>query len=119
MVKFEDLSPEDQERILEQAKELVDKENIRKNAVAMYNIKKKELTDDYLNIIYNHLGLKRVPDQSAAKQRYISMVNYLYKIAIDKKYSGNNVKAMTTEEEWITYHDISNKVKNMMIDCKK
>jgi len=119
MVSFEDLSPEDQAKVLEEAKQLVDKENIRKHAVAMYGLKKKELTNDYLEIIYKSLGLKPGPEQSAIRQRYISMVNYLYKIAINGKYRGENVKAMSTEEEWIAYQDVSNKVKTLLVSCSK
>lgn len=118
MVKFEDLTPEDQEKILEQARQMVDEENTKKHAVTMYNLKKKELTEAHLNELGKNFNIKSGPDASALKQRYVSMVNFLYKIALGKKYHGSNVKAMSTEKEWITYQDISNKVKNMMINCQ-
>lgn len=118
MVKFEDLTPEDQEKILEQARQIVDEENTKKHAVAMYNLKKKELTETYLDELGKNFNIKSGPDASALKQRYVSTVNFLYKIALGKKYHGSNVKAMSTEKEWITYQDISSKVKNMMINCQ-
>ena len=46
MVNFEDLTPEDQERLLKQVREKIDEENIAKNAAAMYAIKKKELVNN-------------------------------------------------------------------------
>lgn len=118
MVNFEDLSSEEQAKILEQARQIVDEENIKKHAIAMYNLKKKELIDDCLDALGNHFNIKSGPDASALKQRYVSMVNFLYKVILGKKYHGSNVKAISTEKEWITYQDISNKVKNMMIDCQ-
>ena len=119
VVNFEDLSPEDQARILEQAKNMVDEENIRKHAVAMYGFKKKELTEEHLEAISNTFKLKPGPEYSAMKQRYISMINYLYKMALNRRYHGNSVKAISTDEEWIVFQDVSNKVKDMMISCHK
>lgn len=119
MVNFEDLSPEDQVKVLEQAKHLVDEENIRKHAVATYALKKKELIEDNLETIYQSLNLRPGPERSALKQRYISMVNYLYKIAIHGKYRGEGIKAISTEQEWIAYQDASNKVKTLFVSCVK
>ena len=117
MVNFEDLSPEDQERLLSQARELVDEENTKKHAVAMYALKKKDLTEEYVNLLCSKFKLKSGPEQHSLRQRYVSMVNYLYKLCTDKRYHGNSIKPIATQEEWNIYYDVSNKVKNMMIYC--
>lgn len=114
MVNFEDLCQEDQLKILNQVRQIVDEENTKKHAVTMYALKKKDLTESNLENIYKHLGLKVHSEQIIAKQRYVSMVNYLYKMSIEKHYRGNSIKAMTTEEEWNIYKSISTKVFNLM-----
>ena len=119
MIKLEDLSQEDQEKLLEQARLMIDEENIRKNAVAMYGIKKKDLTEKNVEEISNVFKFNHENETLTMKRNYTSMVNYLYKIAINKKYHSNPIQPITTEKEWDTYQDVSNKVKDMMISCKK
>ena len=116
MVKLDDLSPEDKIRLLEEAKELVDKENIRKHALVMYGCKKKELTESYLKHLYKEFNIQSVAEENILKQKYSAMVNYLYKMAVKKRYHSNNLKAISTEEEWNIYQDVSEQTKNMMIE---
>ena len=71
MINFKDLSLEDQEKLLEQARQIVDEENLRNNALAMYGMKKKELLSSNLNDIYKCFNLKSATEQAAAKTRYV------------------------------------------------
>lgn len=115
MVSLDDLSPEDKERLLQEAREIVDKENIERNARAMYVIKKRDLVDDTINEMADIFKLKAGPEVTRLRDRFINITNYLYSINTKQK---GNIK-ITTKEEWELYVDISNKVHECMIHCVK
>lgn len=120
MVKFEDLSPSDQAKLLEQARKIVDEENIQKNAKTMYGIKKKDLTESNLEEIYIALKVKNnFAEEMCVKQRYTAMSNYLYKANIGKHTKGDATCIISTADEWERYQQIANAVKGLMIDCYK
>lgn len=120
VVNFSDLTPEDQERILAQAREEIEKENIAKNAVAMYAMKKKELTDNTVSKIARTLNLKSGPPVTKCRDRFVHMVNYLYVLnrpAVNN--GGSNVAKITTAEDWVLFQDICKKVHECMVHCVK
>lgn len=121
MVNFEDLSKKDQERLLEQARLLVDEENIKKNAIAAYKAKRKELVENCLNEIFKHYDVKRGPEESAIKQRFISVTNYLFKVNIVGKYHSSTSASpiIKTPEEWDKFVKINEAVRDLFINNKE
>jgi hypothetical protein len=120
MVNFSDLTAEDQQRLLEQARQLVDAENIAKNASAMYAMKKKELTDETVKEIAHTLKLKVGPQTSKCRDRFVHMTNYLYTLnrpATNR--TGSNVAKILTAEDWELYQDICKKVHECMVHSVK
>lgn len=82
MVSLDDLSPEDKERLLQEARELVDQENIERNARAMYVIKKRDLVNDTINEMADIFKLKAGPEVTRLRDRFISITNYLYSLTL-------------------------------------
>lgn len=119
-VKLFDLSPEDRELLLQQAREEIEKENIAKNAVAMYAMKKKELVDATVQEMAHTLKLKSGPQVTKCRDRFVHMTNYLYvlnKPAVNNV--GSNVAKINTAEEWELFQDICKKVHECMVHCVK
>ena len=112
VVSLDDLSPEDKERILQEAREIVDKENIEKNARAMYAMKKKELVDNTLKEITQNLRLTSKVDYSKLHDRFVSLTNYLYSLNyVNQKIS--------TDKDWEIFNDICRKVHECILRCVK
>ena len=121
MVNFKDLSPEDQERILEQAKQMLDEENIKKDAITAYKIKRKDFVNQCLNEIYTHYNIRYETDKIAIKSRFSSTANYLFKLNIIGKQSSNcppNI-IVTTAEQWDKFVKINTAVKELFLKCKE
>lgn len=121
MVNFKDLSPEDQERVLEQAKAMLDEESIRKDAITAYKIKRKDFIEQCLNEIYNHYHVRYETEKSAIKSRFSSMANYLFKINITgKQYASSPPNVIITNaEEWDKFVKINTAVKELFLNCKE
>ena len=120
MIKLEDLSPEDREKLLAEARQVIDEENIAKNAVAMYAMKKKELVSDTISEMANALRLKNGPQVSKCRDRFVHMTNYLY--ALNRPAAtrhGNSVPKIATPEDWELFQDICKKVHECMMHCVK
>ena len=120
MINFDDLTPEDKERLLAQAREEIEKENIAKNATAMYAMKKKELVDETIKEMANTLKLKNGPQVSKCRDRFVHMTNYLY--ALNKpatNRNGSNVTKITTAEDWRLFQDICKNVHECMVHSVK
>ena len=115
MVNFEDLSPKDKEKLLQQARLIVEQESITKNASATYKIKRKELTDNSIDEISKALHMS-VPEKHGFKQRYISIVNYLFKFVINGKYSSNDY-VISNAIEWNLFEKVNAIIKNALIEC--
>lgn len=119
-VTLSDLSPEDREFLMQQAREEIEKENIAKNAVAMYAMKKKELMDNTVAEIAHTLKLKSGPPVTKCKDRFVHMTNYLYALNRPAVNScGSNVTKIATAEDWILFQDICKKVHECMVHCVK
>ena len=129
MVVFKDLNPEDQKTLLQQAREMIEQENIEANAIAAYKMKKKRLTEDFLTEIYriydieedNYVNSK---NRNGLRQRFVSMTNYLYKVnSLIKRKTGNshgNANCIiTTAKEWELYSSIAHEVMDLIVRCHK
>lgn len=121
MVNFNDLSQEDQNRLLEQARQIIDDENLNKNAIAMYAIKKKDLLEKNLEELSKIFNISKSEYRYACdkpynnmKQRYTSMTNYLYRIS---NSSVTTSIIISNADEWKLYQEIAGIVKDMMIRC--
>lgn len=121
MINFEDLKPEDQERLLNQARLMIDEENIKKNAIAAYKTKRKDFVDNCLKEIYKHYNIQRGPEEHAIKQRFISLTNYFFKINVAGKYhtSSSAPPIIKTAEEWDKFVKINNAVKEIFINYRE
>ena len=121
MVSFKDLSPEEQESILNEARELVEQENIQKNARAVFAQKKKELTEKNLDEIYNEFHIKSLSHKKTMQQKYVAIVNMLYRM---NRLGLNGIDAtglnqITTQSEWFDYSQIANAAKDFIVSCHK
>ena len=122
MIKFEDLTPKDQEKLLQQAREIIDEENLKKDAITVYKIKRKELTEKNLQEIYSALKLKYETDKNHFKQRYTAMVNFFFKESAFKDSNKSHRSfppsvRITNPSEWRKFVIISEEVKNVTIRC--
>ena len=112
MVSLDDLTPEDKERLLQEARELVDQENIEKNARIMYALKKKELVENTLQEMANNFKLQHRPDMTRLHDRFVGITNYLYSL--------NKVnQKITTSHDWEVFENICNNVQECMVYCVK
>ena len=112
MVSLDDLTPKDKERLLQEARELVDQENIEKNARIMYALKKKELVENILQEMANNFKLQHRPDMTRLHNRFVGITNYLYSL--------NKVnQKITTAYDWEVFENICKKVHECMINCVK
>ena len=112
MVSLDDLTPEDKERLLQEARELVDQENIEKNARIMYALKKKELVENTLQEMANNFKLQHRPDMTRLHDRFVGITNYLYSL--------NKVnQKITTVHDWEVFENICKKVHECMVHCVK
>ena len=119
MVSLDDLSPEDRESLLNQAREVVEQENIEKNAIAMYAIKKKEYLESIINEVNTELNVKEW------NKTYVSekMKSLIYSLFRYNKYSNhytsqkNNI--ISCAEEWESFTRIGNTIKDAVIQSIK
>ena len=119
MVSLDDLSPEDRESLLNQAREVVEQENIEKNAIAMYAIKKKEYLENIINEVNTELNVKEW------NKTYISekMKSLIYSLFRYSKYSNryisqkNNI--ISCAEECESFTRIGNTIKDAVIKSIK
>ena len=112
MITLEDLSPEDRERLLQEARDLVDEENLRKNARTMYALKKKELVQSKIDEISNTLRLKHGPEVTRLKDRFVNIANYLYSL--------NKVNPkICTKHDWEVFESICKNVHECIVHSVK
>ena len=112
MISLNDLTPEDKERLLQEARELVDQENIEKNARIMYALKKKELVENTLQEMANNFKIQHKPDMTRLHDRFVGITNYLYSL--------NKVnQKIITAHDWEVFENICKKVHECMVHCVK
>lgn len=120
MVSLAELSPEEREHLLSQARELIEQENIKKNAIAMYTIKKKEYFENLMNEIADELNIKRENEKTYLISKIKTVIYTLYrydKYKDKREFNENNT--ISCAKEWESFTRIGNTIKNAVIKSVK
>lgn len=116
MISLAELSPEEREHLLSQAREIIEQENIEKNAIAMYTIKKKEYFETLINEIAKELNIKKEKEKTylISKLKTIIYTLYRYNKYKDKREFNEN-NTISCAEEWNDFVYIGNTIKEAVI----
>ena len=120
MVSLAELSPEEREHLLSQARELIEQENIEKNAVAMYTIKKKDYFENLMNEIANELKIKKENEKTYLMSKIKTLIYTLYryyKYKDKREFNENNT--ISCDKEWESFTRISDTIKDAVIKSVK
>ena len=116
MVSLSDLSPEERKHLLSQAREIIEQENIEKNAIAMYTIKKKEYFETLINEIAKELNIKKEKEKTYLISKIKALIYTLYrynKYKDKREFNENNT--ISCAEEWNDFVYIGNTIKEAVI----
>ena len=116
MVSLSELNPEDREHLLSQAREIIEQENIEKNAIAMYTIKKKEYFETLINEIAKELNIKKEKEKTYLMSKIKTLIYTLYrynKYKDKREFNENNT--ISCAEEWNDFVYIGNTIKEAVI----
>ena len=116
MVSLAELSPEEREHLLSQAREIIEQENIEKNAIAMYTIKKKEYFETLINEIAKELNIKKEKEKTYLISKIKTLIYTLYrynKYKDKREFNENNT--ISCAEEWNDFVYIGNTIKEAVI----
>lgn len=120
MVSLAELNPEEREHLLSQARELIEQENIKKNAIAMYTIKKKEYFENLMNEIADELNIKRENEKTYLISKIKTVIYTLYrydKYKDKREFNENNT--ISCAKEWESFTRIGNTIKDAVIKSVK
>ena len=116
MVSLDDLSPEDRETLLNQAREVIEQENIEKNAIAIYAIKKKEYFESIIKDVTDALYIKDHKEKTYIGEKMKSLIYILYRYEkYGVRYNDNKNNTISCEEEWNAFVYICNTIKDAVI----
>ena len=119
MVSLDDLSPEDRETLLNQAREVVEQENIEKNAIAMYAIKKKEYLESIINEVNTELNVKEW-NKTYVSEKMKSLIYSLFRYSkYSNRYISQKNNIISCAEEWESFTRIGNTIKDAVIQSIK
>ena len=119
MVSLDDLSPEDRETLLNQAREVVEQENIEKNAIAMYAIKKKEYLESIINEVNTELNVKEW-NKTYVSEKMKSLIYSLFRYSkYSNRYTNQKNNIISCAEEWESFTRIGNTIKDAVIQSIK
>ena len=119
MVSLDDLSPEDRESLLNQAREVVEQENIEKNAIAMYAIKKKEYLENIINEVNTELNVKEW-NKTYVSEKMKSLIYSLFRYSkYSNRYTNQKNNIISCVEEWESFTRIGNTIKDAVIKSIK
>ena len=119
MVSLDDLSPEDRETLLNQAREVVEQENIEKNAIAMYAIKKKEYLESIINEVNTELNVKEW-NKTYVSEKMKSLIYSLFRYSkYSNRYTNQKNNIISCAEEWESFTRIGNTIKDAVIKSVK
>ena len=119
MVSLDDLSPEDRESLLNQAREVVEQENIEKNAIAMYAIKKKEYLENIINEVNTELNVKEW-NKTYVSEKMKSLIYSLFRYSkYSNRYISQKNNIISCAEEWESFTRIGNTIKDAVIKSIK
>ena len=120
MVLLDDLTPGDRERLLLEAREIIEQENIEKNAIAMYTIKKKEYLESIINEVETELNIKEQKDKTYIGEKMKSLIYSLFRYdKYGNHYNGQKTNTISCTEEWNSFTRIGNIVKDAVIQSMK
>ena len=120
MVSLAELSPEEREHLLSQARELIEQENIEKSAVAMYTIKKKDYFENLMNEIANELKIKKENEKTYLMSKIKNLIYTLYryyKYKDKREFNENNT--ISCAKEWESFTRIGDTIKDAVIKSVK
>lgn len=116
-IKLEDLSPEDFEELMKQAKTKIEEERIYADARTEYKRKKKELLNSSMESIYV-LATFNSSTRKDLYRRFVSIVNFLYRGCVYGFSITGRSEEIQTKDQWQEYERIVNVVthclKNVM-----
>ena len=119
MVSLDDLTPEDRESLLNQAREVVEQENIEKNAIAMYAIKKKEYLESIINEVNTELNVKEW-NKTYVSEKMKSLIYSLFRYSkYSNRYTNQKNNIISCAEEWESFTRIGNTIKDAVIQSIK
>lgn len=119
MVSLDDLSPEDRESLLNQAREVVEQENIEKNAIAMYAIKKKEYLESIINEVNTELNVKEW-NKTYVSEKMKSLIYSLFRYSkYSNRYINQKNNIISCAKEWESFTRIGNTIKDAVIQSIK
>ena len=119
MVSLDDLSPEDRESLLNQARKVVEQENIEKNAIAMYAIKKKEYLESIINEVNTELNVKEW-NKTYVSEKMKSLIYSLFRYSkYSNRYTNQKNNIISCAEEWESFTRIGNTIKDAVIQSIK
>ena len=119
MVSLDDLSPEDRESLLNQARDVIEKENIEKNAIAMYAIKKKEYLESIINEVNTELNVKEW-NKTYVSEKMKSLIYSLFRYSkYSNRYTNQKNNIISCAEEWESFTRIGNTIKDAVIKSIK
>ena len=119
MVSLDDLSPEDRESLLNQARKVVEQENIEKNAIAMYAIKKKEYLENIINEVNTELNVKEW-NKTYVSEKMKSLIYSLFRHSkYSNRYTNQKNNIISCAEEWESFTRIGNTIKDAVIQSIK
>lgn len=120
MVLLDDLTPEDKERLLLEAREIIEQENIEKNAIVMYTIKKKGYLESIINEVETELNIKEQKDKTYIGEKIKSLIYSLFRYdKYGNHYKGQKTNTISCTEEWNSFTRIGNIVKDAVIQSMK
>lgn len=116
MISLNDLSSEDKEQLLKQAREAIEQEIVQKNAIAMYNIKKKDYFDSITEEIVKTLNIKDYKQKKYLEEKMKSLIYILYR---QEKYGNRFIpqknNTISSSVEWESFTRIGNTIKDAII----
>lgn len=116
MVSLAELSPEDREHLLSQAREIIEQENIEKNAIAMYTIKRKDYFEDIIQEVSDALNIKDYKEKTYLGEKIKSLIYALHRRdKYGNKYNLQKNNTISCVEEWNDFVYIGNTIKEAVI----
>lgn len=124
VVNLSDLAPEDVEILLKQAREQIEHEQLEKDAIAVYAMKKKDFMTKVLNSAVEGISKGRKiteKDSDAISNKLKALIYAVYKYdAYDKVSSMNTASVIIKDEkQWNRFVYVANTIKDAVIKASE
>lgn len=111
-IRLDDLSPDELEKLMEQARIRLEQERLLQDARAEYKQKKKLLLENSLKSVYNLATFDESTEKDLYK-RFVGLVNFLYKgCTWGFKYTSKNFE-ISNRNQWEEYE----RIVSLVTDC--